>query len=85
MHIRDFTYEDYPALVAIHQSQGIVWPEYPHTPEVWAEALPFFIINTLALGLACAYLMIKSDSLWGSVIMHAASDFFLFVAVLANA
>jgi membrane protease YdiL (CAAX protease family) len=48
-------------------------------------AMPFFIINTLALGLACAYLMTKSDSLWGSVIIHAASDFFLFVAVLANA
>jgi membrane protease YdiL (CAAX protease family) len=48
-------------------------------------ALPFFIANTLALGLACGYLMMKSDSLWGAVIIHTASDFFLFVAVLANA
>lgn len=48
------------------------------------EALPFFFVNTLALGLACGYLMVKSDSLWGPVIIHAASDFFLFVAVLAN-
>ena len=49
------------------------------------EAIPFFALNTLALGLGCGYLMIKSDSIWGPVIIHAASDFFLFVAVLANA
>lgn len=49
------------------------------------EAIPFFALNTLALGLACGYLMIKSDSIWGPVVIHAASDFFLFVAVLANA
>ena len=47
-------------------------------------ALTFFFGNTLALGLACGYLMMKSDSLWGPVIIHAASDFFLFMAVLAN-
>jgi membrane protease YdiL (CAAX protease family) len=49
------------------------------------EAIPFFALNTLALGLACGYLMVKSDSIWGAVIIHAASDFFLFIAVLANA
>jgi len=49
------------------------------------EAIPFFALNTLALGLACGYLMVKSDSIWGPVIIHAASDFFLFVAILANA
>jgi membrane protease YdiL (CAAX protease family) len=48
-------------------------------------ALPFFAANTLALGLACGYLIVKSDNLWGAVIIHAASDFFLFIAVLANA
>lgn len=48
-------------------------------------ALPFFTVNTLALGLACGYLMMKSDSIWGAVVIHAASDFFLFIAVLANA
>lgn len=47
--------------------------------------VPFFVINTLALGLACGYLMVKSDNIWGAVIIHAASDSFLFVAVLANA
>lgn len=48
-------------------------------------ALLFFAVNTLALGLGCGYLMVKSDSIWGPVIIHAASDFFLFIAVLANA
>lgn len=48
-------------------------------------ALSFFVINTLALGLACGYLMMKTDSLWGAFIIHAASDFFLFIAVLASA
>lgn len=47
-------------------------------------ALTFFFVNTLALGLGCGYLMMKSDNLWGAVLIHAASDFFLFLAVLAN-
>lgn len=48
-------------------------------------ALTFFVVNTLSLGLACGYLMMKSDNIWGATIIHAASDFFLFVAVLATA
>ena len=47
-------------------------------------ALTFFMVNTLALGLGCGYLMMKSDNIWGATIIHAASDFFLFVAVLAS-
>lgn len=47
-------------------------------------ALIFFFVNTLALGLACGYLMMKSDNLWGATLIHMASDFFLFVAVLAS-
>ena len=47
-------------------------------------ALIFFMVNTLALGLGCGYLMMKSDNIWGAVLIHAASDFFLFVAVLAK-
>jgi len=47
--------------------------------------LPFFVMNTLALGLGCGYLMMKSDSIWGATLIHVASDFFLFIAVLANA
>lgn len=46
--------------------------------------LPFFVVNTLALGLGCGYLIMKSDSIWGAVLIHTASDFFLFIAVLAN-
>lgn len=49
------------------------------------SAIPFFLLNTLALGLACGYLMVKSDSIWGAMLIHAASDFFLFIALLANA
>jgi membrane protease YdiL (CAAX protease family) len=48
-------------------------------------ALTFFMVNTLSLGLGCGYLMMKSDSIWGAVLIHAASDFFLFLALLANA
>jgi membrane protease YdiL (CAAX protease family) len=47
--------------------------------------LTFFMVNTLALGLGCGYLMMKSDNIWGAMLIHAASDFFLFVAVLASA
>jgi membrane protease YdiL (CAAX protease family) len=36
-------------------------------------------------GLAYGYLTIKTDSLWGATLIHVASDFFLFVAILANA
>ena len=48
-------------------------------------ALTFFMVNTLSLGLGCGYLMMKSDNIWGAMLIHAASDFFLFIAVLANA
>jgi membrane protease YdiL (CAAX protease family) len=48
-------------------------------------ALPFMVANTLTLGLACGYLMMKSDSIWGAVLIHAGADFFLFIALLASA
>jgi len=38
MNIRIFTKDDYPAVVNIHNSLNIVWPERPRTPEGWAEA-----------------------------------------------
>jgi len=50
-----------------------------------ATALFFYVLNTLALGLGCGYLMVKSDNIWGALLIHAASDFFLFLAVLAPA
>ena len=36
MHIRPFAPDDYPAVVDIHNSLNIVWPERPRTPEAWA-------------------------------------------------
>ena len=48
-------------------------------------ALPFMLANTFTLGLACGYLMMKSDSIWGPTLIHAAADFFLFIAMLSNA
>ena len=47
--------------------------------------LPIFVLNTLTLGLACGYLMMKSDSIWGAALIHAAADLFFFISVLANA
>jgi len=38
MQIRDFTPADYPAIVDIHNSLKIAWPEKPRTPEGWAQA-----------------------------------------------
>ena len=38
MNIRHFAAGDYPAVVSIHDSLHIVWPERPRTPEAWAEA-----------------------------------------------
>ena len=48
-----------------------------------AVVIPVFFINTFTLGLACGYLMIKTDSIWGPVMIHAAADLFLFIATLA--
>lgn len=48
-------------------------------------AIPFYVANTFTLGLACGYLIIKTDSLWGATLIHVASDLFLFIATLANA
>jgi membrane protease YdiL (CAAX protease family) len=48
-------------------------------------AIPFMVANTLTMGLACGYLTIKTDSIWGATLIHIASDLFLFIAMLANA
>jgi mycothiol synthase len=37
LKIRAFTAEDYPAIIDIHNSLEISWPERPQTPEAWAE------------------------------------------------
>jgi membrane protease YdiL (CAAX protease family) len=58
-----------------------------HTGAVYLApvAIPFMFINTFTLGLACGYLMIKTGSLWGAVLIHAGADYYLFLALLANA
>ena len=38
MKVRVFTPEDYSAMIAIHTSMNIIWPERPRTPEAWAKA-----------------------------------------------
>ena len=38
MNIREFSSEDYPSIVDIHNSLHIVWPEQPRTPEGWVSA-----------------------------------------------
>jgi membrane protease YdiL (CAAX protease family) len=48
-------------------------------------SIPFMLVNTLTLGLACGYLIVKTNSIWGAVLIHAAADFFLFFALLAKA
>jgi membrane protease YdiL (CAAX protease family) len=54
---------------------------YYFTPFV----LPVMVVNTFTLGLACGYLMWKTDSIWGPALIHAAADLFLFIAVLSVA
>lgn len=48
-------------------------------------AIPIMLAYCLTLGLACGYLMMKTDSIWGATLIHAAADLFLFIAMLANA
>lgn len=45
--------------------------------------VPIFVVNTLVMGLACGLLMVKTDSIWGAYLIHAAADLFLFIATLA--
>lgn len=48
-----------------------------------AIIIPVFVVNTFTLGLACSILMLKTDSIWGAYLVHAAADLFLFIAILA--
>ncbi len=48
-----------------------------------ATVVPIFVVNTFTMGLACSILMLKTDSLWGAYLIHAAADLFLFIATLA--
>jgi hypothetical protein len=48
-----------------------------------AITMPIFLVNTLTLGIGCGLLMHKTGSIWGAVLIHAAADLYLFVAMLA--
>ena len=60
IEIRNFKTEDYPAIVNIHNSLNIVWPERPRTPEGWAEADK---IATLSVSINVGWLSKKGMSL----------------------
>ena len=48
-------------------------------------AVPFLLAYALTLGIGCGYLMMKTDSIWGATLIHAAADLFAFIAMLASA
>ncbi len=48
-----------------------------------AFAIPIYVVNTLTMGIACGILMVKTESIWGAFLLHAAADLFLFIAILA--
>ena len=48
-----------------------------------AAVIPIFVANTFTLGLALGILMLKTESIWGAFLIHAAADLFLFIATLA--
>jgi membrane protease YdiL (CAAX protease family) len=52
---------------------------------VTPAAVPFLLAYALTLGIGCGYLMMKTDNIWGAMLIHAAADLFAFIAVLANA
>jgi len=47
-------------------------------------AIPFYMANLFTFGLAYGYVMQKTDSWIAPGLMHAASDFFLFIAMLSG-
>lgn len=48
-------------------------------------AIPFIVAQTLCMGIACGWLMLKTNSLIAAVLIHAGADLFLFIAMLAQA
>ena len=47
------------------------------------QMIPFFII-VIALGLVNAYVMLKTDSLWGSMFFHAGYDLLVIIPLLVE-
>jgi membrane protease YdiL (CAAX protease family) len=63
-----------------------VWFSLSHCGAVYLTpvAIPFILGNTFVLGLACAWAARKTDSLLAPTLIHAASDLYLFMAMLAS-
>jgi uncharacterized protein len=49
-----------------------------------SDAFVFLALQTLPLALAWCWLMQKSNSLWGSLLFHAAMDIPIFVGIFSN-
>lgn len=63
-----------------------LWFALMHSGAVYImpAVIPIFLVNAFTLGLACGYVMLKTDNLWGAALIHAGADLFLFVATLAR-
>lgn len=48
-----------------------------------AAVVPIFVFNALTMGIGCGIIILKTDSIWGAYLIHAAADLFLFIAMLA--
>ena len=48
-------------------------------------AVPFLLVYALTLGIGCGYLMMKTNNIWGAMLIHSAADLFGFIAFMANA
>jgi membrane protease YdiL (CAAX protease family) len=58
----------------------------PHFMAVYVTEVQrvFFVTIAFALGLLNAYVMLKSGSIWGSVLIHAGYDLFVIIPLLAQ-
>ncbi len=50
-----------------------------YTPYIWA-----LVIFTLSLGLACGYIMQRTDSIIGAALFHAGTDIPIFLGIFSN-
>jgi membrane protease YdiL (CAAX protease family) len=55
-----------------------------HISSTYVIDIVLFLVALMALGLLWGWLMRKSDSIWGSVLMHAGADMLVMVGFLAG-
>ena len=80
VHLPARTHSAYIALVTSVWFSALHWLSVAYLP---MTVVPVFLVNTFTLGIACGFLMVKTKSIWGAVLIHAAADWFLFIATLA--